>query len=86
MSCWCGHGPWHHYGYAYPPSYGPRGAYPPPTDDYHQGHHGPPLPPRRRRDPEELQDYLQDLEEELTRLRQELNELSKLRERAAGEQ
>jgi hypothetical protein len=29
MSCWCGHGPWHHYGYAYPPPMYPAAAYPP---------------------------------------------------------
>jgi hypothetical protein len=78
MNCWCGHGPWHHYGYAYPPPYGPPAAYPPPADYYYGG----PARRRRRRDPEELEEYLEDLEAEIARVRQELGDL---RERRAGE-
>jgi len=81
MSCWCGHGPWHHQGYPYPPLYPPPqyppSAYYPPPEPYDR-------PPRRRRrrarDPEELEDYLQDLQEEIDRVRQELAAL-----REAGE-
>jgi len=75
MSCWCGHGPWHYHGYAYPPPYPPP-AYYPPEEPY-----GPPRRRRRRRrEPEELEDYLQDLQEEIDRVRQELAAL-----REAGE-
>lgn len=72
MSCWCGHGPWHYYqGYPYPP---PAGYGPPPSEYY------PPASPvrrlrRRRADAEELTDYLEDLEEEIARIRGELDEL-----------
>lgn len=66
MSCWCGHGPWHHYGYAYPP----RG-YPPP--DYPPAEYwSPGRGSRRRRSDEELENHLVELEEELARLREEL--------------
>ena len=71
MSCWCGHGPWHHHGYAYPPPV----AYGPPTAIYYQ----PAKPYRRRRrrraDAEELADYLDGLEAERARIRRELDEL-----------
>jgi hypothetical protein len=68
MSCWCGHGPWHHYGYAYPPpTYAPP-VYPPP--DY------PSPPPRARRGRrarvEDLERYLAELEDELAGVREEL--------------
>ncbi len=61
MSCWCGHGPWHHWGYAYPP---------PGTPPY-------PGPRRRRgqADEEDLADYLRHLEEELARARRELEHI-----------
>ncbi|GAB2731239.1 hypothetical protein [Nocardioides pakistanensis] len=81
MSCWCGHGPWHYHGYPYPPQYPPQ--YPPPQ--YPPPGYYPPeeledRPVRRRRrrrarDPEELEDYLQDLQEEIDRVRQELTAL-----------
>ena len=68
MSCWCGHGPWHHYGYTYPPQYPPP-AYYPPEEFYDRPAR---RRRRRRRDPEELEDYLQDLQEEIDRVRGEL--------------
>lgn len=68
MSCWCGHGPWHHHGYAYPPPAYPPPAYPPP---YYE-----PVPPRRGRRArvEDLERYLSDLNDELARVREELAE------------
>jgi hypothetical protein len=82
MSCWCGHGPWHYHGYPYPPPYLPP-QYPPSA--YYQPEELDERPVRRRRrrrarDPEELEDYLQDLQEEIDRVRQELTAL-----REAGE-
>jgi hypothetical protein len=65
MSCWCGHGPWHHYGSAYPPGYPPP-DYPPPA------YWGPGRGSRRRRSDEELERHLAELEDELARLREEL--------------
>lgn len=62
MSCWCGHGPWHHYGYAYPPPMYPAAPYPPSEADRE----------RRQRPPEELERRLANLEQELARLREEL--------------
>jgi hypothetical protein len=71
MSCWCGHGPWHHYGYPYPPA----AVYGPPPPMYYQ----PAEPYRRRRrgraDAEELAYYLGELEAEVARIRRELDEL-----------
>ncbi len=65
MSCWCGHGPWHHYGYAYPP----RGYPPPePSPEYWAPGRG----SWRRRSDDELERHLVGLEEELARLREEL--------------
>lgn len=75
MSCWCGHGPWHYHGYPYPPmaAYAPQPAYYPPAEPAE------PYGRRRRRrgrvDAEELADYLHELEEEITRIRRELDEL-----------
>jgi hypothetical protein len=79
MSCWCGHGPWHHYGYYGPPPYPPQG-YPPTA--YPPGAYGPPpatyaVPPYRGRSGrrsrvEDLEDYLAELEDELARVREEL--------------
>ncbi|MCZ4581997.1 hypothetical protein M0655_18805 [Gordonia amicalis] len=73
MSCWCGHGPWHYHGYPYPPP----GAYapPPPPPAYYAPDEQYGRRRRRRADAEELADYLQDLEEEVTRIRHELDEL-----------
>jgi hypothetical protein len=72
MSCWCGHGPWHHQMYPYPPPYPPPGYYPPPPVQYG-------MPPGRRRrraaDAEELADYLQQLEEEIANVRRDLDDL-----------
>ena len=65
MSCWCGHGPWHHYGYAYPPPGYPAPGYPPTYGGPSQGSW-------RRRSDEELERHLTVLEEELARLREEL--------------
>jgi hypothetical protein len=71
MSCWCGHGPWHYRDYSYPPT----PAYPPPPPAYYR-----PVEPyghrrRHRADAEELADYLHELEEDIARIRQELDEL-----------
>jgi hypothetical protein len=71
MQCWFGHGPWHYHGYPYPPPYPVPGHYFPPE-------FGP--PPRwgtRRRpaDADELAEYLQPLEEEIARVRRDLDEL-----------
>ncbi|WP_142391312.1 hypothetical protein [Mycobacterium sp. ENV421] len=71
MSCWCGHGPWHHQGYAYPPPAGyapPPPVYYPPAEPY--GHRR-----RRRANAEELADHLHELEAEITSIRRELGEL-----------
>lgn len=70
MSCWCGHGPWHYHGYPYPPmaAYAPPPAYYPPAEPYGRRRRG-------RVDAEELADYLHELEEEITRIRRELDEL-----------
>ena len=62
MSCWCGHGPWHHDRYSYPPP-----GYPPP-EPYGR-------PRRRRLDADELADYLQELGEEIARVRRDLDEI-----------
>ncbi|MCH0561107.1 MULTISPECIES: restriction endonuclease subunit S domain-containing protein [Streptomyces] len=65
MSCWCGHGPWHHYMHPYPPGY-----YLPPE------HYGPPPEqPRRTAETEELTGFLRRLEEEIAALRRDLDEL-----------
>ncbi|ANS32020.1 hypothetical protein R1CP_37070 (plasmid) [Rhodococcus opacus] len=72
MSCWCGHGPWHYHGYHYPPAavYAP----PPPSPYYPETE--PYGPPRRRRpDAEELAEYLHGLEEEMARIRREIDDL-----------
>ena len=69
MSCWCGHGPWHHHGYPYA---GPM-AYGPPSAMYYE-----PGPYRRRSrqaDAEDLADYLDDLEAQVARIRRELDEV-----------
>ena len=71
MSCWCDHGPWHYHGYPYPPQYPPPqyppGYYPPEELDER------PVRRRRRgRDLEELEDYLQDLQDEIDRVKEEL--------------
>ena len=73
--CWCGHGPWHHWGYGYGPppwarDYGPEYGY------------GPPRRRRRAPDEEDLAEYLGDLEDELRRVRVELE---RLRGSRAGE-
>ena len=74
MSCWHAHGPWCHGPYVYPPPGYYAADYYPPTDDY------PPPPPRaraRRRsmDADELAEYLQRLEDEVARVRRDLDEL-----------
>ncbi len=71
MSCWCGHGAWHHHGYHYPPpaAYGPPPAmYYPPAEPYRHRR-------RRQADAEELADCLGELETEVARIRHELDEL-----------
>lgn len=81
MSCWCGHGPWHHwgpgyrYGRAY--GYGPEYGYGPGM--------GPGLargPRRRRSRIEDLEEYLGDLQEEMAAVRAELEEMKR---RSGGE-
>jgi len=76
MSCGCGHGPWHRYGCAYPPQY-PPSAYYPPEDFYER----PDRRRRRRAHPEDLEDYLQSLQEEIDRVRQELAAMRESREK-----
>jgi len=72
MSCWCGHGPWHYYqGYPYSPQYLAPPAYHPPEEPYER----PRRRQRRGRDPEELEGYLQELEDELRLVRRELAEM-----------
>lgn len=69
MSCCCGHAHWH---CDHLPGY-PPGGYPPPV--YPPSDYGPPRGLRRRvrrSRMEDLEDYLQDLEAELTRVREEL--------------
>jgi hypothetical protein len=66
MTCWCGHGPWHHSGYAYPlPYYYPQ----PPPPAYRPG----PREPDARTRLEELETTLRDLHDELARLREEMS-------------
>jgi hypothetical protein len=71
MSCWHGH--WHHGCYPYPPPYLPPypAAYPP------ESCYPPPRwrPRRRTADTEELAEYLRGLEEEVARVRGELEEI-----------
>ena len=78
MSCWCGHGRWHHWGHhGYGPSYGWHhwGHGYGPGYGYGAGYvYGPPpgqsapFPARRgRRAARDLEDYAEDLEEELAR-------------------
>jgi hypothetical protein len=70
--CWCGHGPWHHRGYGYgPPPYAYEPDYGP--EDW------PPRRRRRRPDEEDLADYLGELEDELRRVRVELERLRQSR-------
>ena len=64
MSCWCGHGPWHHHVHPCAP------GYPPPE------YYGP--PPERSRRPSETDDltgFLRRLEEEIAGLRRDLDDL-----------
>ena len=72
MSCWCGHGPCHyrgHHGYGRGYAYGAGYVYgPPPGQPV-------PFPARRGRRARDLEDYAEDLEEELARVRRELQEL-----------
>lgn len=74
MSCWCGHGAWHHHVYPYPPPYLPPYASPgshPPPRERHQAPH----PPHHPAGPDELQDYLRQLEAEAARVRRELEDM-----------
>jgi hypothetical protein len=71
MSRWHAHGPWCHDPYVYPPpGYAAADYYPPPA--YYP-------PPRaragRRLDADELAEYLQRLEDEVARVRRDLDEL-----------
>jgi hypothetical protein len=67
MSCWCGHGPWHRYGYPYPPP----GYYPP---EYYEPAQRP-RPRRRAADTQELAEYLAQLEQQLAAIRREVEQL-----------
>lgn len=78
MGCWCGHGPWHHWGYGYPPPYQEYPSYPPPYEP--QPYPGPARRRRGMRGEGDLEEYLERLEEEIGRVRRELQEL-----RGAGE-
>lgn len=73
MSCWCGHGPWHHWGpgqgYGYGPGYGPGGYGPGFGPGIGRG------PRRRRARAEDLEEYLGDLEDEVAAVRAELEEM-----------
>lgn len=71
MSCWCGHGPWHHYGYPYPPS----ATYAPSPPAYYPSAEPHGRRRRRRADAEELADSLHELEAEIAHIRRELDEL-----------
>lgn len=64
--CWCGYGPWHHAGHPYPPYYPPPGFYCAPPQRRSAG---------RAVDAEELADYLRDLEEQIARVRRDLDEI-----------
>ena len=64
MSCWCGHGPWHHYTRPYPPAY-----YPPPE------YYGPQSERHRTGTEEEPADILRRLEEQIAGLRRDLDDL-----------
>ena len=79
MSCgWCGHGycphhgdgHCHHCGHAYGP--------PPPWPDYGPGY-GPPRRRRRAPDEEDLAAHLEDLEQEIGRVREELESMRRSR-------
>lgn len=75
MSCgWYGHGHCHHCGYGYGP--------PPYWAGYGPGY-GPRRRSRRAADEEDLAAYLEDLEQEISRVREELAGLR--RSRPAGE-
>ena len=79
MGCWCGHGPWHHWGYGpgYPPPWYEPAGYGPPGYERRRGRR----PALARLDEEDLRDYLEDLEEEVARVRQDLERLSESRPR-----
>jgi hypothetical protein len=82
MSCWCGHrpwhdwhGPWHHWGYEYGPPPGPgyEAGYGP-GPGYGPGY-GPGPRRRARAREDDLAGYLEDLEDEVRRVREELDRL-----------
>lgn len=71
MSCRCGHGPWHHHGYTYPPVPYPPAVYPPtayPPVAYSVPYStARPMWRGRRTRAEDLEAYLSELEDELAR-------------------
>lgn len=73
MRCWCGHGPWHHWG----PGCGPGYGYGPGFGAGYGGRFGPGErgPGRRRPRVEDLEEYLSDLEDQVASVRAELEEL-----------
>lgn len=78
MSCWCGHGPWHHHGYSYPAQFPPPG-YPPPGYPPPGYLSSPAESVGRRRgrgsEVDELADQLEELAEQMARIRQAVDEL-----------
>ena len=78
MGCWCGHGPWCRsgYGHGYPPwwdepvDYGPVG---------YGRRRLRARPARSRLDEEDLRDHLEELEQEVARVREDLERLRRER-------
>ncbi len=85
MSCWCGHGPWHHW--HGPWRYEGYGYGPPPPGPWGPGPYGPESGPRWRGRPgrasrsreQDLAEYLEDLEGEVSQVREELERLRQSR-------
>jgi hypothetical protein len=79
VSCgWCGHGHCPACGYGHCHHYGHGYEYGPPRADYGQGY-GPPRRLRRRAREEDLAAYLEDLEEEVSQVREDLERLRRSR-------
>jgi hypothetical protein len=73
MGCWHGHGPWHGCG-------GPGYWYDPGLRPDYDYEYGPRWRPRRPPGGEELADYLDELEDEVARVRAELGAMRRDRE------
>ena len=79
MSCgWCGHGccPHHGYGHCH---HGGYGCGPPPSWPGYGPGYGPPRRRRRALEEEDLAAYLEDLEGEIGRVREELESMRRSR-------